>query len=728
MTRISQRDLRTATRRSFLMGAGTSAAGLVLGIHVPFASRASSANELAPGIFDPNAFIRIAADDTVTILCKHFEMGQGIATGLATLIAEEMEADWAQMRIAFAPNDPKLYNNLAFGPYMATGGTTSLFNSWEQMRKVGAAARVMLVTAAAARWGAPTQEIAVGKGVVSHEASRRSATFGELAAEAMRVPVPSDVALKDPRDWKLIGKRLPRLDSVAKITGAAQFALDVRRPGRLIAMVRRPRLFGAEVKSFNDRNARLIPGVVDVVQVPSGVAVLATDTWSAMAGRELLSVTWDTEKAEQRSIPEILEEYRQLAKGKGLDAARRGDAEHALGKAAQVLEAEFTFPYLAHTPMEPLNCTVELKPDGAEMWFGCQVHSIDARVAAQVLGLRPEQIEINTLYGGGSFGRRGDPNGTWIREAAEIAKAIDGRAPVHVVWTREDDVKGGSYRPLTLHRVRAGLDAAGRLSGWEHKVVSQSIFIGSLMEDAQVKDGVDQASVSGLIDTPYDIPDFSVESYNARSPVPVLWWRSVAHSHTAHAIETIIDELARRSGMDPVAFRRGLLAKHPRDLAVLTLAAQKAGWGRPMAKGRGRGIACHRAFGTRVAMVAEVTVARRSYRVDRIVCAVDCGVAVNPDIIEAQIEGAIGFALSSVLRNAITLDKGVVQQGNFDDYDPTRFSEMPKVEVHIVESDAAPSGVGEPGVPPLAPAIGNAIAAATGRRLYSLPFDTAQLG
>ena len=728
MTRTIRRGRpRTPTRRCFLKGAATSAAALVLGVHIRFAERALAASAPAPGVFDPNVFLRIDADNTVTILSKHFEMGQGVTTGLATLVAEELEADWAQMRVAFAPHDPKLYNNLAYGPHMATGGSTSLSNSWEQMRKVGAAARIMLATAAASSWGLRAEEVAVANGVVSHRGSKRSAKFGELAADAMKVPVPRDVELKDPKDWKLIGKRLPRLDSVAKTTGSAKYALDVRRPGELTAVVRRPDRFGANVLSVDDRYTRSIPGVVDVVRIPSGVAVLATDTWSAMAGRDVLRITWDTNGAELRSTSEFLEEYRRLAEGREFDAARRGDAAAALTKASQVLEAEFTFPYLAHAPMEPINAVMELRPGGAEIWSGCQMQSADAHSAAKVLGFAPEQVKINTLLGGGSFGRRGDSLGNWISELAEIAKAIGSRSPVHVVWTREDDIKGGYYRPLTLHRVKVGLDLAGQLSGWQHKVVSQSVFVGTPLEEQIAKDGFDRGSVGGLADTPYDIPDLSVEFHNARSPVPVLAWRSVAHSHTAHAIETILDELARRTGKDPVAFRRNLLAKHPRDLVVLNLAAEKAGWGKAMARGRGRGIACHRYLDTRVAMVAEVTMMRTSYRVDRIVCAVDCGVPVNPDIIEAQVEGAVGFALSSVLRNAITLKKGVVEQANFDDYDPTRFSEMPKVEVHIVKSLAAPSGIGEPGVPPLAPAIGNAIAAATGKRLYSLPFDTTLL-
>jgi isoquinoline 1-oxidoreductase beta subunit len=678
---------------------------------------------LSPGIYDPNVFLRIGADNTVTLLSKHSEMGQGITTGLATLVAEELEADWSQLRVAFAPYDPELYANLAF-KQMATGGSSSLSNSWEQMREVGAAARTMLVNVAASRWNARVDEIVVARGVVSDRGSKRIFTFGELAADAMKMPVPKNIVLKDPKLWKLIGKRLPRLDSVAKTTGAAQYASDVRRPGELVAMVRRPDQFGAKVLSVDDRYSRSIPGVIDIVQVPSGIAVLATDTWSAMAGRNLLTISWDTSTAELRSTHQILDDYRRLAQEEpSFEAVRRGDAAAALARATHVLEVEFTFPYLAHAPLEPINAVMQLRPGGAEIWSGCQTHSADATFAANVLGLAPNEVKINTLLGGGSFGRRGDPEGNWSIELAEIAKAIGGRSPVHLIWTREDDIKGGYYRPLTLHKVKVGLDAIGQIAGWQHKVVCQSRVVDASRDPEVDQDVFDRRSVAGLADTPYDIPDFSVEFYNARSPVPVHPWRSVAHSHTAHAIETALDELARRSGKDPIQFRHNLLTDHPRDLAVLKLAAEKASWGAPIGRRRGRGIAYHRSFNTRVAMVAEVSISLTSYRVDRIVCAVDCGVAVNPDVIEAQIEGAVGFALSSILRNAITLKNGVVEQSNFDDYEPTRLSEMPKVEVYIVKSLAAPSGIGEPGVPPLAPAIGNAIAAATGKRLYSLPFD-----
>jgi isoquinoline 1-oxidoreductase beta subunit len=717
----------TVSRRVLLQGAAAAAGAFLLGSYVPFPKRALAQGGPAPGVVSPNVFLKIGADSSVTIISKHFEMGQGVTTGLATLVAEELEADWSTIRFEFAPNDAKLYNNLLFGPVMATGGTTSMANSWEQMRKVGAAARMMLVEAAATKWNVPAAEIKVEKGVISHAPSGRRASFGELAPDAMRVPVPSNVPLKAAKDWKLIGSRVPRLDSPGKTTGTATFALDIRRPGMLTALVKRPDVFGATVASVDATDAKKVEGVVDVVQIPAGVAVLANDTWAAMRGREALKVTWDTNKAEKRSTAEILTEYRQLAKGKGLNAARRGDATGRLARAAKVLEAEFTFPYLAHIPMEPLNCVLELRADGAEIWSGCQLQSIDEFVAAQVLGLKPEQIKINTLLGGGSFGRRGNPRADWTVELAAIAKAIKGRAPVHLVWTREDDIRGGFYRPLVLHRVRAGLDAGGRIAGWQHKIVSQPIFVGTPFEQTSVKNGVDHSTVEGIVDTPYAITDLSVEAYNAKSPLPVLWWRSVGHSHTAHVMETMIDELARRAGKDPVQFRLDLLAQQPRDAAVVRLAADKAGWGGALPRGRGRGFAYHHSFNTRVAMVAEVDT-RAALKIDRVVAAVDCGVAINPDIVTAQIEGAIGFVLSSILRNRVTLNRGVVEQSNFDDYEPTRMREMPKVEVHIVPSTAPPSGIGEPGVPPVAPAIGNAIFAATGKRLRSLPLDLKTLG
>jgi isoquinoline 1-oxidoreductase beta subunit len=715
------------SRRALLQGAGASAGAFVLGCFVRFGERALAAGAPTPGIFDPNVFIRIAPDNTVTVISKHFEMGQGVTTGLATLVAEELEAPWSDMRFAFAPNKPALYKNLIFG-VMGTGGTTSIANSWVQMRRVGAAARMMLIAAAAARWNVPAREISVENGVVMHGRSGRRARFGQLAADAMKMPVPTNVPLKPPGDWKLIGQRLPRLDSVSKTTGRAVFSSDIRRPGMLVAVVKRPDLFGATVRSFDDREAKAIEGVVDVVQVPSGVAVLAKDTWAALRGRDALSVDWDTSNAETRSTEDILTEYRTLADTKGLVAVHRGDADAGLSSASTVYDAEFTFPFLAHAPMEPLNCVIEVGSDGAELWAGCQLQSIDQSAIARVLGLKPEQIKINTLLGGGSFGRRGNSVADWTKEIAHVAKALGKHVPIQLVWTREDDIKGGFYRPLVLHRVKVGLDASGRIMSWRHKIVCQSIFMGTPIERSMVKNGVDESSVEGVANTPYDIGDFEVESFNARSPVPVLWWRSVGNSHGAHVMETVIDELARLAGQNPVAFRLALLAQKPRDAAVIRLAADRGEWGQPMPAGRGRGFAYHSSFNTRVAMIAEVSMVGSAIKVDRIVAAVDCGVAINPDIIKSQIEGAVGFALSACLRNQITLSNGAVQQSNFDNYEPTHISEMPQVDVHIVASQADPSGIGEPGVPPLAPAISNAIFAATGKRLRSLPFDAKALG
>ena len=710
------------SRRTFLKSAAAGAGVFLIGVHVPFATRAIAQEATPPPNVDPNMFLRIDPDGTVTIISKHFEMGQGASTGMATLVAEELGADWSKVRIAFAPNNPKVYNNLAFGTFQGTGGSTATAEAWEQMRTVGAGARMMLVAAAAARWGVSPNEITVDKGVVAHSASGKRASFGDLAVEAMQVPVPTDVPLKTPKEWKLIGSRLPRLDSVAKTTGTAMFAMDVRRPGMLTAVVARPPRFGATVASFDAAPAKAITGVVDVVQVPSGVAVLAKDTWSAMRGRDALKVTWDESKAETRSTEEMLAEYRKLAATPGLNAGRRGDAATKLASAAKTVEAEFTLPFLAHAPMEPMNGVMELRADGAEIWSGCQLHSIDEIVAAQVLGFQPAQIHINTLFAGGSFGRRGNSVGDWTAELAAITKAIGGRAPVHLVWTREDDIHGGFYRPMVLHKIKAGVDAQGALSGWQHTIVCKSILTGTPFESFGVKDGVDGSSVEGVADTPYAIGDFSVDLHNAQTAVPVLWWRSVGHSHTATAMEMTIDELARLAGKDPVAFRIDLLAKDPRAAAVVKLAAEKGGWGEKLPAGRGRGIAYHMSFGTRVALVADVTVEGPRIDVDRVVAVVDCGIAVNPDLVVAQVEGAVGFALSAVLRNEVTLDKGQIQQSNFHDYEPTRISDMPVVQVHIVPSTEKPSGIGEPGVPPLVPAIGNAVYAATGKRLRSVPF------
>jgi isoquinoline 1-oxidoreductase beta subunit len=718
------------SRRAFLAGAAAVGGALVIATTVRLGrgeALAASPAKLDPAPA-PNAFVRIAADDTVTVVIKHLDKGQGVTTGLATIVAEELDADWSQMRTAFAPADAKLYNNLLWGPAQGTGGSTAVANSWTQLRRAGAAARSMLVAAAAAEWNVSAAEIRVSKGVVSHAGSGREARFGALAAKAAALPVPQAVALKDPKDWTLIGAKLPRLDSVAKTSGATVYGLDIKRPGLLTAVVAHAPRFGGKVRSFDAEAAKAVAGVVDVVRIPTGVAVLAKDTWSAMKGRDALKVEWDEAAAETRSSAEIAAEYRERAKTRGLVAADKGDAKAAIAKAAKVLEAEFDFPYLAHAAMEPINGTIALNPDGSvEAWAGFQIQTIEQAVVASIMGVAPNRVTLNTVWAGGSFGRRATPSADWIAEAAHILKASGGRAPVHLVWTREDDMRGGYYRPMVHHRVRAGLDAHGRIAGWEHSIVGKSILIGSPFEAMLVANGVDATTVEGVSDTPYAIPDMRVEVHNAKEAVPVLWWRSVGHTHTAQAMEVFVDELAHAAGKDPLAFRLALLEGQPRLASVLRLAADKAGWGAAAPKGQGRGIAVHESFGSYVAMVADVAVDGEQLSVKRIVTAIDCGIAVNPDVIAAQVEGAVGFALSSVLRNRVTLDKGVVQETNFDTYVPTRMSEMPQVEVHIVPSAEDPTGVGEPGVPTLAPAISNAVFAATGKRLRSLPLDLTSL-
>ncbi|WP_439573604.1 molybdopterin cofactor-binding domain-containing protein [Phreatobacter sp.] len=717
-----------ATRRAFLKGAVAAGTLMVAGVAGP----GGEALAQAPGASapaNPAAFVRIGADDTVTVIIKILDKGQGVTTGLAAIVAEELDADWSQLRFAFAPADHRLYNNLLWGPVQGVGGSTSVAGSWMQLRKAGAAARQMLVAAAAAEWNVPASEVKVSRGVVSHGA--RQARFGALAARAAAMPVPANPPLKDPKDWTIIGKEgtAPRLDSVAKTSGTATFSLDVRRPGMLTAMVAHSPKFGGQVRRFDGSEAMKVKGVVAVVEIPTGVAVVARDTWSAMKGREALKVTWDFAAAETRSTDVIMTEFKRQAGRPGLPAGRRGDAARGLASAARTVEAEFEFPYLAHASMEPMNGTIERRSDGGiEAWAGFQMQTLEQATIAAICGVPASQVHLNTLFAGGSFGRRATPDCDYVAEMAHILKATGYRAPIHLVWTREDDMQAGYFRPMVYHRVKAGVDAAGKVVGWEHRIVGKSILIGSPFEAALVANGVDATTVEGASDTRYAIPNLNVEVHNGREGVPVLWWRSVGHTHTGQVMEVVMDELAQAAGKDPFAFRLEHLANAPRDAAVLRLAAEKAGWGQPLPAGKGRGIAVHESFRSHVAMVAEVTVNGTEVKVDRIVCAVDCGIAVTPDIVRAQVEGAVGFALSSVLRNRVTLKDGEVQETNFDTFEPTRITEMPKVEVHIVASTENPTGIGEPGVPVLGPAISNAVSAATGKRIRSLPIDLAAIG
>jgi isoquinoline 1-oxidoreductase beta subunit len=711
----------TTTRRTFIKVTTLAGAGFIVGCGespAPVATKAPAA-AASTGPATLNAFVKIGSDNKVTAIIKHLDKGQGITTGLSTLIAEELDAAWDQMVAEFAPADTAKYANLSLG-LQGTGGSTSVANSWLQYRKAAAAARAMLVQAAAAQWKVAEDTITVSDGVVSAPGGHK-ATFGELAAAAAALTPPAEPKLKSPEAFKLIGKHVPRLDSLAKTTGKAVYTLDKTVPGMLVAVVAHAPKFGAKVASFDAAKAREMPGVVDVVQIPSGVAVLADGYWHALKGREALTVQWDESGAEKRGTAELTAEYKALAAKPGLVALNNGDAPAALGKAKKKLAGDFEFPYLAHASMEPMNCIVQLSASECEIWTGSQFQTFDQQKAAAITGLKPEQIKINTLFAGGSFGRRAVPDSDYIAEAVSIAKAIEGRAPVKLQWSREDDMRAGKYRPMHFHRLAGGLDANGDVTAWTQTIVGQSLVKGTALEQFLMKDGIDSSSVEGA-GTPYAIPNQKVDVHHPEVGVPVLWWRSVGHTHTAFATEVFLDELIAAAGKDPVEARRALLKDHPRHLGVLNLAAEKAGWGTPLPKGRGRGVAVHESFGSFVAEVAEVTVkSDGTFSVDRVVCAVDCGIAVNPDVVRAQMEGGIGYGLSAALREQITLVGGAVQQSNFTDYQPLRINDMPAIEVHIVPSAEAPSGVGEPGLPPLAPAVVNAIRSVTGKAIRRLP-------
>ena len=718
---------RQATRRAFLKGAGTATAmALTIGFEWAATTRRAAAitAPASDALFAPNAFLRVGADNSITVIAKHVEMGQGAYTGIATIVAEELDADWSRVRVESAPADAKRYANLVFGTLQGTGGSSAMANSWMQLREAGAKARAMLLTAAAARWHVPVAELTVEKGIVYHAASKRQAPFGSLVKTAASLPVPDKVTLKDPKEFRLIGHQAPRVDVPAKVDGSAQFTLDVALPGMLVALLKRPPLFGATVKSFDATAAGAIPGVVKVVQVPRGVAVIAKSFWAAKQGRDALTVEWDDTNAEKRSSPALMDEYLRLADQPAAAARTEGDAAQAIGKAAHRVSASFEFPFLAHAPMEPLDAVVKLGPSSCEIWAGDQFQTIDQANAAKAAGLEAQQVSIHTLYAGGSFGRRANTVSDYIVEAVSIAKAYgaDG-TPIKLQWTREDDIHGGMYRPMYFHKLEAGLTEKGELSGWRHVLVGQSIMADTLFAP-MIKDGIDPTSVEGAASIAYAIPNISVALSTTKTGVPILWWRVVGSSHTTFAVEAFIDEVAHAAGEDPYTFRRKLLEHQPRMKAVLELAAEKAGWsGEPMPKGKGRGIAVAEAFKTFVAQVAEVSVDESGHvKVDRIVCAVDCGTPINPDIIIAQMEGGVGFGLGAVLYGSITLKDGHVEQDNFNSYRVLRMNEMPKVEVHIVPSTEAPTGVGEPGVAPVGPAVANAIFAATGKRVHMLPF------
>ena len=703
-------------RREFLKVTVGASGGLILGFYFAPPSRAQVS--VPPGVFAPNAFVRIAPDQTISVVVNHSEMGQGPYTSLPMLLADEMDADWTKVRYEPAPVDP-VYNHPVFGAQI-TGGSTSTWSGFEQYRKAGAVARAVLVAAAAREWNVAVEKCATANGFVVNSASGARLSYGQLSTKAAGIQVPAQVALKDPKEFKLIGKPEKRLDTPEKTNGKGIFGIDVTLPGMMTAVVAHPPSFGAKLKTFSSTRAEAIPGVHKVARVPSGVAVIADGFWAARRGRDALEIEWDESAMADFSSPRQREEYAALARQPGLVARKDGDAAAALASAGKKIQAVYEVPYLSHAMMEPLNCAVDLRADRCEIWVGTQFQTGDRYAAAQIAGLKPEQVQLHTTLLGGGFGRRANPASDFVGEAVHVAKAAG--APVKVIWTREDDMHGGYYRPTYYHALEGCVDAAGAPFAWSHRIVGQSI-LASTPFAAMIKNGIDDSSVEGAADMSYAIPNISVELHTTKNPVPVLWWRSVGHSHNAFVKESFFDELCAAGGKDPYQMRRALLANSPRERGVLDLVAEKSGWGKtPVPKGRGRGIAVHASFKSFSAHVAEVSVDKNGkVRVHRMVCAIDCGQYVNPGIIRAQIEGGAIFGATAALFDELTFERGRIQQSNFHNYPMLRMNECPEIEAHIIESKESPGGMGEPGVPCAAPAVANAIFAATGKRIRKLP-------
>lgn len=715
------------SRRKFLRTTSVFAGGLLIPFMVPAGARrmarlgAAAADDSAV-VFAPNAYLGIGKDNTIHIILAHVEMGQGAWTTLPMLIADELDCDWSKIKVGHAPPGQP-YLHTVYG-LQITGGSSTTWSEFDRYRQAGATARALLVTAAAQRLGIAPEACSTADGYVI--AGDKKLSYGELADAASKLPPPGNVPLKPASEWKYIGKGARRLDTPEKINGQAKFGMDVQFPGLLTALVLRSPVFGGKVKSFDAGKTKAIPGVRQVVKVPSGVAVIADHFWAARQGRDALKVEWDIDPALAIDSKGMWDEYRKVADAKGAVAAKAGDVAATLPQATSVIDAEYLLPYLAHAPMEPLNCTVKIADGKCEIWTGTQLPGLDQANAAKILGFKPEQVEIHTVFLGGGFGRRATASSDFVAEAVEVARASG--KPVKTVWTREDDIRGGYYRPAFMHRVHIGLGADKLPMVWQHSIIGQSIMAGSPFE-AGIKDGVDPASVEGVNDSPYlaAIPNHLVELHSPKNKVPVLWWRSVGHTHTAFVMETLIDELAHAAGQESVAYRRSLLQKHPRHLSALNLAVEKSRWDTPLPAGHYRGVAVHESFGSTVAQVAEISIDKGALRVHRITCAIDCGLAVNPDGVVAQMESGIIFGLTAVLYGEISLEKGRVQQRNFHDYRMLRMHETPVISVHIAQSTEKMGGAGEPGVPPVAPAIVNAIFAATGKRIRSLPLQAGDL-
>jgi isoquinoline 1-oxidoreductase beta subunit len=709
-------------RRSFLQVTTAAAGGLLVSLYLP---RITSAQQPpAPKVYPPDAFIHIATDGKINITVNRLEFGQGVQTSLPMVLADELDADWSQVTAELAPA-ADVYKDPLFGMQMV-GGSGSIAHSFQQYRELGAKTRAMLVAAAADRWQVAANQCRTENSVV-YGPNNRSARYAELANDAARKPVPDKVALKNASEFRLIGKPVKRLDSPAKCDGSQKFGLDLDLPGMKIAVVAHPPVFGARVKTVDDGQARALAGVRDVFEMPlekgTGVAVVADRFWTAKRARDLLKIDWDLTGLERPDTAELRAKYKQLATTTGNVAATRGD-EKALDRIPQPnrIVAEYEFPYLAHAPMEPLNATVNFQGDKAEAWVPSQFQTMDQMIIAQALGLKPDQVTFHTEFAGGGFGRRATTDSHVPKEAAVIAKRFRD-TPIKLIWTREDDVRGGYYRPMHAHRIEIGLGPDGMPSAWRHVIVGQSLLAGTPFA-MMIKNGVDETAVEGTADTSYNIPNFHVSVHHPTVNVPVLWWRSVGHTHNAFVMETLIDELATRARVDPIAYRKKLLKADAKKLhSVLDLLDQKSAWRKNLAAGRAVGISSHESFETAVACAVEVSIENKRPKIHRATVAVNCGLAVNPLSVESQFQGGLGFGVLQLMaQGAITLKDGRVEQRNFDGYTPAYIIDAPSaVDVHIVPSTEAPTGCGEPPVPVISPAVVNALSILTGKRYRTLP-------
>jgi len=714
-------------RRSFLRASAGAAGGLLLSMYFDLPALAQEGNPPAAKVYPPDAFVHVRPDGRIVVMVNRLEFGQGVQTALPMILAEEMDADWSQVQAELAPAGD-VYRDALFGLQM-TGGSAAVANSFQQYRELGARARAMLVSAAADRWGVTPDQCRTANSVV-YGPGDRSARYAELADAAARRPVPDKVRLKKPSEFRIIGKGVRRLDGRAKCDGSQKFALDLDLPGMKTAVLARPPVFGGRVKAFDDKEARGIAGVRDVFEVPlvkgTGVAVVADSFWAAKQARDRLKVEWDLSGVERPDTSELRSRYRKLARTAGKAAVSRGD-EKAMGRipAASRIVAEYEFPYLAHAAMEPLNATIRFDGDRAEAWIPTQFQTLDQAAIGAILGLKPEQVALHTEYAGGAFGRRGSLDLDVPRETAAVAKGVRG-TPIKLVWTREDDMQGGRYRPMFVHRVEVGIGKDGMPAAWKHVVVGQSFMIGSgnAFEPFLVKDGVDVLTVEGTADTRYSIPNFHVSAHHPAVNVPVLAWRSVGYTHNSFVMETLIDELAARAKIDPIAYRLELLAPDARKLrAALALLQEKSAWRNKLSRGHAAGIACSQYHDTAVACAVDVSIVDKRPRIHRATVTIDCGLAVNPLSVESQVQGGIGFGLTQLMAHgAITLKDGQVEQSNFNDFRPPYIADAPvAIDVYIVPSTEAPTGAGEPPVPVISPAVVNALARLTGKRYRALP-------